>query len=176
MIKMLNKLGIDDYKTQVKVWNNTQINRKVSCVYLFEHLLSLKWQYSSKSLHIECKLYQNPSGYFAEMEKLIFKSTQDCQKKGIELEDSHFSKFQNLPHSCSNQNIRVDIERLVLNPYIYSQLILNRVSWPFNGERRVSLTNDAGTTDLHKRKIEVELCVTPYTKFNSKRMKDLKGV
>ena len=48
-----------------------------------------------------------------------------------------------------------------------------RLSRPFNGERIVSSINGAGTTNSYKPKNEVEPYHTPYTKSNSKCLKDL---
>ena len=57
-----------------------------------------------------------------------------------------------------------------INPYVYGQMIFNRMLHPFNRKKTVFSTNGTGTTMYSLQKLKLETCITPHTKINSKEL------
>ena len=117
-------------------------------------------------LQIQCDPYQTPRSFFSETEKSILKFIQNFRRlqiaKTILKENKTrgliFSDFKTYYKVTSNQKAwywhkdrhleqwnRIDSPEI--NPHIYGQRILTRVSRPFNGERTVFSANGAGKTE-----------------------------
>ena len=66
------------------------------------------------------------------------------------------------------------IESPERNPHTYSQLIFNKEARIYNGEKTVSSTSCVGKAgQLHGKAMKLEHSLIPYTKINSKWLKDI---
>ena len=65
------------------------------------------------------------------------------------------------------------VERLEINPCLYEHLIFDKGSKIHNGEKTVSSIGGTGKTGSYMKRMKLEYFLTPYTKINSKWIKDL---